>query len=285
MFADVVSSTQMYTSMGDTRAQVCIGGCLTRMSEIVARHEGVVIKTIGDEVMCSFDKMDQALAAGCEMHHVMQAQDGPQGQQLSIRVGLHFGSVIVAGNDLFGDAVNIAARMTGIAQADQIILSEQAYHKLSTGMAAMAREFDRAAVKGKTAEMTIYEAVWEADGLTQMTPAMAAGSVSVATLVLVSNGVRHELVAGGAPFLMGRDKRCNLIIETSVVSRVHVRVEYRRGKFILADQSTNGTWVRTRNGEIVYLRREELPLLGEGEISLGESLAENTSGILTYTCR
>ena len=61
----------------------------------------------------------------------------------------------------------------------------------------------------------------------------------------------------------------DFIINSNHASRLHARIEIRRGKFVIIDQSTNGTFVKTSDGENVYLRREESPLLGNGVISLG----------------
>jgi adenylate cyclase len=72
-------------------------------------------------------------------------------------------------------------------------------------------------------------------------------------------------------------------VETSLVSRVHARIEWRRGKFVLIDQSTNGTFVKPQGGQEVYLRREEMPLVGRGCISLGENKHQGGAGLIYYS--
>lgn len=105
LFADVCGSTKIYEKLGDERARRLLGGCIARMSEAAAAHGGVLIKTIGDEVMCRFSS---AAVSGI-------------GVPLSIHVGFTFGEVVEEGGDIFGDAVNVAARMVNIVKADQII--------------------------------------------------------------------------------------------------------------------------------------------------------------------
>jgi predicted component of type VI protein secretion system len=68
---------------------------------------------------------------------------------------------------------------------------------------------------------------------------------------------------------LGRGVQCDIIINSTHASRLHAKIEFRRGKFVIIDQSTNGTFIKTSDGKDVYLRREALPLMGNGVISLG----------------
>ena len=82
--------------------------------------------------------------------------------------------------------------------------------------------------------------------------------------------------------ILGRGQKADMIINDSMASREHARVECRRGKFILIDQSTNGTYVQTTEGP-AYLRREELQIDGEGKITLGRELNEATEVVVFET--
>ncbi len=76
----------------------------------------------------------------------------------------------------------------------------------------------------------------------------------------------------------------DLLINSSFASRAHAVIEYHRGKFVLKDQSTNGTYIGDESGREIYLRREELPLTGRGIISLGTSIASNPDHLIEYEC-
>ena len=65
---------------------------------------------------------------------------------------------------------------------------------------------------------------------------------------------------------------CDLIVKGDLISRYHSKIEHRRGKFIITDQSTNGTFIKTSGGQIIFLRREEFTLFGSGFISLGRKV-------------
>ena len=91
----------------------------------------------------------------------------------------------------------------------------------------------------------------------------------------------HTLKQGSSAGI-GRAETCEIVVGSPLASRLHARIESRRGKFVFIDQSTNGSYVKTEDGSVVYLRREELPLWGSGEISLGSSFDEDTTHWLHF---
>ena len=82
--------------------------------------------------------------------------------------------------------------------------------------------------------------------------------------------------------ILGRGKKADMVVNDTMASREHARIECRRDKFVLTDQSTNGTYVVTADGP-AYLRREETTLTGEGKISFGRELAE-AEEVVNFTC-
>ena len=169
MFADVCGSTRLYETRGDEKAQRIINECLEYMAQVVQARGGVVVKTIGDEIMARFPDADSAVKAAIEIQETTEGGRAYDGERVSLRTGLHFGPAILDGSgDVFGDAVNIAARMAGIAKATQIITTGDTVALLSDEARAMAREFDRAMVKGKSEALRIYEVVWEQEDVTRI---------------------------------------------------------------------------------------------------------------------
>ena len=83
--------------------------------------------------------------------------------------------------------------------------------------------------------------------------------------------------------ILGRDETCDLVVQNDLASRLHIHVEYRSGKFVIVDQSTNGTYVRFSDGNIAHITREEIYLQGDGSISLGQSFAENPADIVEFS--
>ena len=114
LFADVAGSTKLYDALGDTQAKAMVDECIGIMRAVVAQYGGRVIKTIGDEVMCVLPHADTGVLAGTDMQTRVAALPIVSDVKRAIRVGFPFGPVIEENNDVFGDTVNLAARMAGL---------------------------------------------------------------------------------------------------------------------------------------------------------------------------
>lgn len=285
LFADVSGSTRLYETLGDRAAKTAINSLLERMVGVANRYGGVLVKTIGDEILCRFATAERGVSAAIAMQEAM-ADDHSAPVRLQMRMGLHFGPVLLDAGDVFGDAVNVAARMSAIARAGQIIVTQETVGMLPPELALKTRLFDTTSVKGKQDSLVIYEVMWEEAGnATVFVAGTAPGLQSLAEapprLVLRYQDLERRLELGGA-LGIGRAETCDLVVESPLASRLHARIESRRGKFVFIDQSTNGSYVRTEDGNVVYLRREELPLWGKGEISLGEAFGTETTHLLDF---
>ena len=286
LFADVCGSTRLYETLGDERAQQVIGECIQFMLDIVASHRGTLVKTIGDEIMVRFEDPSDGVRAACEIQEDNESGRSFCGQRLSLRAGIHYGPAILDEGDVFGDAVNVAARMAGIAKATQIITTGDTVAQLDDDLREISREFDRTTVKGRTEVLSICELLWESDDVTTMnvrSGKVAAPETSV--LMLVFGGARFRISsAEHTTFSLGRGSQADLVVPAPMASRVHCRFEFRRGKFVLVDQSTNGTFVKTGEGENVYLRREELLIWGTGMVALGEEISHQNEYVIRFSC-
>ena len=123
LFADVVGSTRSFITLGDEKAKEWILGIQQLMSDIVKKNTGEVRDYIGDEVMCRFTDANEAVNAACDIQRAMQSMPTTEGINAAARIGINWGSVIADGDRLFGDTINIASRLTEIAEAGQIIIS------------------------------------------------------------------------------------------------------------------------------------------------------------------
>ena len=191
LFADVSDSTRLYEKMGDTAAFGQVNDCLQMISEATRQFGGWVIKTIGDGAMCAFDKADAAAQAASEMQQrIAQRPAAPGKPKLTIRIGFHFGSVLREGQDVFGDTVNIAARMAGLAAPDQIIMTGATAAKLSAAQYWEVRRLEALAVKGKAEAVDVHELMWQHTGARTLVPGRAGilSKMSEPRLRLVYNG-------------------------------------------------------------------------------------------------
>lgn len=285
MFADIAGSTKLYDTLGDQPARAKVAATIETMSEITRQNKGTVIKTIGDEVMCTFPTAEDAGTAAWEMQEKFEeeAESNTDGSPVSVRIGMHFGPAILEGGDVFGDAVNIAARMAAQAKAKQIITTQDTLDKLPPAMRASTRFVDHAPIKGKKEEIDIFEIIWQEEDVTRMATGMIINKPTPeAKLTLTYNGQTIELSKLRPGLVMGRSQNCDLTINEKLASRQHVRIELRRDKFFIVDQSTNGTHVIIGDNPEEFLRREEIPLSGSGRISLGKGFSEDPDEVVEF---
>lgn len=106
-----------------------------------------------------------------------------------------------------------------------------------------------------------------------------------ARLVVTYRGKEKEFTPGPHIFTMGRGQDCDIVVSDRLSSRKHAHFVYRKGKFVLIDHSTNGTFVRS-NGptELCLVEQEQLPLTGSGIISLGKSTYKEKDQLIHYSC-
>lgn len=290
VFADVVGSTKLYELLGDVRARDMVGVCIEVMRAATDQNHGTVIKTMGDEVMATFPTADDALNAAAQMqkqialHPALKVDE----QIVAIRIGCNFGPVVLENKDVFGSAVHTANRMTSQAKAGQIITTATMVDKLSSEWRASVRQIDIATLKGRSSEVALFEVLWQTEDVTSMVPTIAITARS-----RVNKGMRLRLRYQGQEVLvgdahanisMGRAEENDLVIKGNLISRLHARVEFNRNKFMLIDQSTNGTFVVGKDGDESFVRRDSMHLRGEGLIGLGKAPDSNSSQVIRFTC-
>ncbi|MCG6895211.1 MAG: adenylate/guanylate cyclase domain-containing protein [Desulfobacteraceae bacterium] len=289
LFADIAKSTHLYEVLGNKLAQKLIGQCIAIMSKVTIIHNGTVIKTIGDEIMCTFPTAMDAVSAGRDMHEALEDmpfEDKPEMAPPNIYVGIQYGPVIREEGDVFGDAVNVAARMVALAKQRQIITTQDTLDALSEDHGFEVQQIDETNVKGKSGKMAIYEVVWEQHDLTVMLDGGEDASPALKYSMEVKFGNQIVEVDENRPSItLGRQIHNDIVVNDNRVSRSHARIEYRRGKFFLIDQSTNGTYSLIQGKKSVNLRRDEAQLLGGGIIGLGREVTAESPSAVQYTIK
>ncbi len=287
MFADISGSTKLYESLGDDTARALVSDVLNTIAEVIGRYNGTVIKTIGDEIMCTFNSAEDAATAACEMHETLDEEnnEGNRAEPVSIRIGMHFGPAIMEAGDVFGDAVNVAARMAAQAKARQIMSTKSTVDLLPPVMRASTRFVDYAPIKGKKDVVEIYEVIWQQEDVTRMATDMQKPEKKPPQVKLRLRYNNEDTLVDSAhsSIVLGRSQGCDLAVGEKLASRQHVRIELRREKFYIVDQSTNGTYVRIDDSGDSFLRREEMALSGTGVISLGRAFNESPTEVVHFS--
>ena len=254
LFADVVGSTQLYEQLGDGKAREMVGRCLEIMREATEAHGGNVIKTMGDEVMSTFPTADDAMNAAKRMQEAITTDEAlaHDDGHVAIRIGCHYGAVVQEHRDIFGSAVHTANRMTSQAKAKQIITTLSTVERLSPEWQSAARQIDVATVRGKADEVVLFEVLWQPEEATSMLPTVPWSNKKSARprrLSLRCQGQEVTVGEGRKSVTLGRADDNDIVVKGNLISRVHARVEARRDRFTLVDESTNGTFVQTGDSE------------------------------------
>lgn len=283
LFADISGSVALYENLGDNTAKAIIVKLQEKLGHIVAESGGVVHEVIGDEIMCRFKQPEQAVDCAAKIHHCAAdyaSESTTIPDTLQMRVGIHSGFAILDRDRLFGDTVNTAARLMAVAQAGQTITTESVLRQLPIALQKTAREFDKTTLKGKSEPIVVYDFPWQAHGLTQINDVQVS-SASVTLQLTYARNI-FMITAKDCPASLGRAINNLIVIDCEPVSRRHIAIEYMRSRFVLTDKSTNGTHVYPDNGEEIYLRREQMPVWGSGQLSLGTPQNEALDHLVGY---
>lgn len=277
LFADICGSSPLYSESGNNEALQLIGARLDALAGIVAAHGGTVIRSKGDDVLCTFATANAALTAAREM---VESSNQPR---IQIRVGAHLGEAINARGDIFGDAVNLAARLLEIARPDEIIVSHTVAEDATGDAKSWLRFFSRQQLRGQPEPTELFSVqVPQTQETTAFTVVVPRQPRALANAVLRLEFQDQEWIcAEGMTLTIGRSERCDVIVADPHVSREHASVTMRDGKATLTDRSSYGTWVGAETGEIL-LRRESTILFGKGIVSLGEKIADAGNMIIAY---
>jgi len=285
LFADISGSTALYDKMGNEVALRMVTRTLAILTRVVLEHDGKLIKTIGDEIMCAFPDAVQAVEAARAMQLEVDHQRPGGEHSINVRIGLHYGEVLLERNDAFGDTVNLAARITAITRARQILTSHAVISQLPESILKRTRPIMRTEFRGKQDSIEVFQVLWEQEDTTSTRvgirsfrkPALSRNELLLRyETQVITLGEQQRCV------VLGRSEECDLVIRDNLASRQHARIEFNFGKFLLTDHSVNGTFVRFSDGQAIELNHQQIVLHGAGAISLGRSFEEAGGDVIQY---
>ncbi|RYX91981.1 MAG: adenylate/guanylate cyclase domain-containing protein [Comamonadaceae bacterium] len=290
VFADLTGSTGVFEMLGNAKATQAITRLTQWVGKVCESQGGRVIKFLGDGVLMVFagnrDAVE-AVEAVSEMQrvHTQRVNTWPQKLQMRLQIGMARGEIVEQDNDCFGDAVNVAARLSDLSGPDQILASEPVISQLPDDTLVRARSLGALDIRGRHEACVVYRIEWQnevmSDFFTQpasltaspfVKPVPQQGSIQLSWLDVEASFRSDQL-----PMHLGRDNEAQFVVNDPRVSRHHAKISWRAGKFYLEDVSSYGTWVRFAESDaIVPLRRQECVLLVEGELALGAPFEDFT---------
>lgn len=265
LMADIVNSTLMYERLGDLRARELVGSGMEAMASAVSEHGGRLVKSLGDGILACFEG-DGATPAGLEISKRVSDL------MLEARVGVHHGTVIDDGGDIFGDTVNTAARLASAARPCEVLISKQVWEHLPAPVRELCRSIPSIGVKGKAQPVEVYSILMQEEdfGQTMIQDPVSASTQSMeASTLELCLGEARLVLDGPGSYVIGRSHRCDLRVDNPRTSNLHAKVFKRGSAFMLEDSSTNGTTVLPDSGAAVRIHRRDTALFGRGKIYLG----------------
>jgi class 3 adenylate cyclase/predicted Ser/Thr protein kinase len=195
LFTDVVASTKYFDRYGDTAGFAMVDRHAQLGARIVREFDGRVVKTIGDSVMAEFSDPVVCVRSAIELQRKLYSlnEELPERDRLQLRVGINYGSCFRQDGDLFGDAVNVAARITKHTGPGQILISSSVHRAIPKDSKLICSSLGEMDLKGKEAKEEIFEVVWT-DSMTYSI-LRTSNTVAVARGELVSPGLRVEDLA------------------------------------------------------------------------------------------
>jgi class 3 adenylate cyclase len=284
LFADVCDSTTIYESMGDARAHATINRLFAMLGDKVKANGGKVIKTLGDGMVCQFGAADSAFRAACAMQEGVTADDADSGPKMMIKVSFTWGPVVTEAGDVFGDTVNVCARLVGAAGPEQVLTTQETVEALSPGLRISCRDLYPVRVKGRAEEVEVCEVLWRSDP--DVTEVFSRSQINAAMrewILKLSYGGSTIVVEPTGSARLGRDKANEVVVTSNKASRVHARIYGRGANFVIADQSSNGTFLAIDgNARELALRRDEAMLGERGAIGLGGPTYDDGDHVVRY---
>lgn len=279
LFADIAGSTQLYERVGDAVAHQLVENCLQVMRGEVVGSRGRMVKHTGDGLMAIFPDPNLASEAALRIHHAVTEIPAPPKERISVRVAFHSGSVIERDEDVFGDTVNIAARLLDLATPGRAITSAESVRHMRPEWRTLIHPLHSRSLRGVSRLTELFELVCESTGVLTVvqTPDLDLGDLPELCLELGGKAVllnEHHPSAR-----LGRDPDSDLRVTDGRASRMHADVELRGDKFVLIDRSSNGTFVAIEGEREFVLSHEEIVLRNRGRLSLGRPCAENPQTI------
>lgn len=278
LMSDIAGSTRLYDRLGDVPARRIVANQLRAMEHAVMRAGGRVVKSLGDGLLAVFAEARAALQAAAEIRDTAATP---------VSTAIHCGPVVEAPDgDVFGDAVNVVARLCAAARADEVLASEALRDALMPEDAERLQPIPPLYVKGKRAPVRAFAWLHDADRGTLTAPTSQLGSVGAAhqsrsRLLLSCNGVTVE-VREEQDATLGRDPSNDLPIPSTRASRHHARIYFQGGHFFVEDQSSNGTWIEAEDLPPFRIHRDRAPLLGRGRILCGADPAKAVVPEVTF---
>lgn len=294
VFADLIGSTGAFESQGNALATLMVTQVTTALAEEVRRFDGRVVKVMGDGVLAMFTDGPSAIRAVLDMQrkHLARMSEIPPALRLPIRIGVAQGAVEMVGDDCYGDAVNLASRLSDLCGPHQILATLAALAGSEELPGLQFKRLGLVNIRGRSEPCEICQIDWGEDLATSPMTQQANLATDhyldrdAAKRQQIELGWRDEFQIFSTdefPVEIGRTQQADFVIKHPGVSRAHARLAWRSGSIVFTDLSSFGSWIRfVDGGADVLLRRDACVLHGSGQIALGSPFADPSAAVIKF---
>ena len=160
LFSDIEHSTRHWERRGDIDARMLLDRHNRLLFPVIRKFRGKIIKTLGDAIMASFNKPENAVKAGIAIQQQLAAERARDKYfSLHTRIGIHTGKGIIEYDDVFGDVVNVAAKVESSADADQILITHSTFARIDAAKFQLKGKKDLNLI-GKRKGISLYSCDW-----------------------------------------------------------------------------------------------------------------------------
>ncbi|MEY2631791.1 MAG: hypothetical protein RIR00_445 [Pseudomonadota bacterium] len=271
LVADIAGRNRVAMRLGETEAGHAIDRCIKRIERAIEGSRGLLVRSEQDRIIAIFPAAEDACLSGVEMQQRVADLPPVSGVKLSLRAGFAFGLVNESSYGVSGVTAQQAAQLAERALTGQVVTNRLTVAKLNPTLAQAARPAsgEHPAESPEQEPMIVWHQPQVGGGSSK--PAVAPAVAPPGKRLCLRYKGKACLVDERSPTLtMGRDLSNFLIVEDRKASRIHARLEYRNGRFLLVDQSTNGSYVSQGNEAEAFIWQAELELTASGSLCFGE---------------
>ncbi|QCB45539.1 adenylate/guanylate cyclase domain-containing protein [Hydrogenophaga sp. PAMC20947] len=291
-FVDLTGSVSVFETLGNDRAAKAVTQLTQWIGTVGIEHGGTVVKMLGDGVLLSFKS--NRLAVECMSHiqqeHSERVARWPNRLKLLMQIGMARGQVVQVDGDCFGDAVNVASRLSDLAGPEQILVNDKVIRTLGARNGVRSRSLGPMRIKGRVESCEVFRIEWQSEMLSEFLTLPGDLRTLSKSTESVFGGIElgwldasHSFNLTDLPVKIGRVPEANFVINDPRVSRLHASIDIRSGNYMIEDTSSYGTWVRfSRNKNVISLRRQECLLHSDGEFSMGAPFTDFSAPTVSF---
>jgi class 3 adenylate cyclase len=302
LFADLQGSTAIFGERSDIDGVLVLQRTEALIRPIVSSHEGTVVKTIGDAVMASFPSAQEAVEAAIAIQRSLERhnRERPAEDRLVLRIGINSGKGLIKAADVYGQVVNIAAKLQGAAEGGQILISKTTYQALGEELAQRAEQWSSLEIAGLAQPLEVYDVWWhegERRAAARPAPAEHEAPDDPQSITIAGENTLTQRLLGertieisSFPYRVGRNPRQeagraekrppsvipmnDLYLDDSPpyrISREHFQIEFHEGEYVVHDRGSrlgllvNGRSIGGDNPELVQALVKGVNLLVVGD--------------------